>query len=511
MALLDWVGTSEFNSYKAEQKAKIDALQKAIDVVRVDSVSKYSSLQNDIQLKATDSEETAKQAAKNAVDAEGRIKQLEASIREALELIERCKGEAVEGIKKVNEDGSEVKASRDELLAKLEEGRKYHVEIISSKKSADIALAEVQKSVNDIKAVVEESKSLPEEAENIQKLLKEMRDLGDKMKDLLSHSMKRKADIDELHKEIQGYDLKGENDDVEHIDGLRDELKKAYAGISERADALEGRIQGLVENISEKHAKSINEREEEFENLITDSKSRVEAVDGELKALMPGGMAAGLSAAYEKKRDDEAITLEKFETSFKWAICLLVIVSTIPFGVDVYLLGWKSVGIVQVIKDTPSLVASIFPLYLPILWFAHSSNKKVNLSKRLIEEYTHKAVLGKTFSGLSNQIEILPRESAVKDELRTKLLFNLLQVSSENPGKLITNYSKSDHPLMEALESSAKLADSVNTLNNLPGFSAIARRLSKKSKDLVEDEARRVEKGLAAQDIIEGTDQKGSA
>jgi len=119
-------------------------------------------------------------------------------------------------------------------------------------------------------------------------------------------------------------------------------------------------------------------------------------------------------------------------------------------------------------------------------------------------------VLGGTFSGLSNQIESLPRESVVRDELRTRLLFNLLQVSSENPGKLITDYNKSDHPLMDALENSAKLSDSIETLSKLPGFSAIANKLAARTEEILNNETKKVVDGLAAQDELEKPAEKKS-
>jgi hypothetical protein len=62
----------------------------------------------------------------------------------------------------------------------------------------------------------------------------------------------------------------------------------------------------------------------------------------------------------------------------------------------------------------------------------------------LIEEYTHKGVLSKTFEGLATQIEELG-DSETSNELRVKLLFNLLHVNSENPGKLISDYKTTDH------------------------------------------------------------------
>ena len=129
-------------------------------------------------------------------------------------------------------------------------------------------------------------------------------------------------------------------------------------------------------------------------------------------------------------------------------------------------------------------------------------SKKANLSKRLIEEYTHKSVLGKTFSGLSNQIETLQNQGAVEEELRTKLLFNILQVSAENPGKLITDYNNSDHPIMDALEKSSKLSESLETLAKIPGLSAIAKRLSEKSDIELRRQGDKVDTGLKANERL---------
>ena len=84
----------------------------------------------------------------------------------------------------------------------------------------------------------------------------------------------------------------------------------------------------------------------------------------------------------------------------------------------------------------------------------------------------------------------------MSDELRVKLLFNILQVSAENPGKLISDYNNSDHPLMEALENSEKLGSSVDRLENLPGFSALVARLSSKSKRIKKETESLVAKGL---------------
>lgn len=136
---------------------------------------------------------------------------------------------------------------------------------------------------------------------------------------------------------------------------------------------------------------------------------------------------------------------------------------------------------------------------------AISLNKKINLSKRLIEEYTHKEVLGKTFSGISNQIETLNAKGSIKEELRTQLLFNLLQVSAENPGKLITDYDKSDHPLVSVMESSQKLSNSMESLARIPGFSAITKRLAERAEKKLDETGRGVAKGIELNAALDNT------
>ena len=81
-------------------------------------------------------------------------------------------------------------------------------------------------------------------------------------------------------------------------------------------------------------------------------------------------------------------------------------------------------------------------------------------------------------------------------------------MSAENPGKLITNYNKSDHPLMDALENSAKLADSVSALAKIPGFSSLANKLAQKADNVIRENSKKVETGLDVQETLEASDSQ---
>jgi 2-oxo-4-hydroxy-4-carboxy--5-ureidoimidazoline (OHCU) decarboxylase len=80
-------------------------------------------------------------------------------------------------------------------------------------------------------------------------------------------------------------------------------------------------------------------------------------------------------------------------------------------------------------------------------------------------------------------------------------LYNILEVSSENPGKLISDYNKSDHPLMDALDKSVQLATAFEKLEKIPGFSKLAEKLNKKSKSILENEDEKANAGLNTIDM----------
>ena len=196
---------------------------------------------------------------------------------------------------------------------------------------------------------------------------------------------------------------------------------------------------------------------------------------------------------HEKKKD-EIKESDKHNKKFDRAIYGLIAVSLIPFSIATHSL-YNKVELIEVIYRMPRVILSILPLYIPILWLAYSSSKKLNLSKRLIEEYTHKEVLSKTYEGLSTQINNL-EDSNISRDLKNKLLYNVLEISSENPGKLISDYNKSDHPLMDALDKSVQLANSVEKLSKLPGIKRLASVIDKKTKDILNDNDNKVNKGL---------------
>ena len=466
------------------------------EVYKRETATKIALLEAAIRDKITDTEQAALEVLTRIITIETNTIAKDTSIKEVLTILEECRKEATAGLAKIKAVGVSVENSHAEQLVMVNQCDETKTGVLALKATASEHVTEIVKNYEVIKKALAQSEELPTQVLTVTTLLEETKTVNESIKNLLTHSMKRKSEIDELHVKTFGADVKDSAGEVAHIDGLVDELDRTYDSLVSRSESLDVALQEAVKDITEKHHAQLGKDKAEFDTLLAKSTDSIGAITDQITGLLPGAMAEGLSAAYEKKKEDEIASQSKHEFSFRVAIGLMVAVSLIPFGIDVYLLIGKNFDILRVINNTPSIIVSILPLYFPVLWLAYSSNKKLNLSKRLIEEYTHKAVLGKTFSGLSNQIESLPHESSVRDELRTRLLFNLLQVSSENPGKLITDYNKSDHPLMEALENSAKLSGSVEALAKIPGFSAISRSVTARVESALSKEAAKVEEGL---------------
>ncbi|MBD9404692.1 hypothetical protein IB236_05080 [Acidovorax sp. ACV02] len=462
----------------------------------------FREIRSEIERSATASEAEARAAAESSIQLEEAARAASTRIGEALSEIDAYRNKLIESVANLDEQLKRSSESEEELREKIASVDSLHDDFIARKEGIDASVNDLSEKIVSANEFLEKSKKLPDAVEEVEGLIDSLNSLADSAKNILGNVVARKSEVDKLHKEIYGEDIDDSDGNATHINGLKDDLESAYHSVRASVDGLENSVEKTVELVVEKHEKLLIERRNNYEILLREAGARYEKINSQITGLLPGAMAEGLSAAYEKKKEAEEVFLQGFEKKFSYAIYGLVAISMIPFAVDIYLLAFEKRALVDVVKETPSLIIAIFPIYFPVLWLAYSVGKKAKLSKRLIEEYTHKSVLGKTFSGLSNQIETLQHQGAIKEELRTKLLFNVLQVSAENPGKLITDYKKSDHPLMDALEKSGRLSDSLDALSKIPGLSSLAKKIAEKGGAELKLQEKRVEAGLAANEKL---------
>lgn len=352
--------------------------------------------------------------------------------------------------------------------------------------------------IGKIKAITQEHDALVETVNYIHEYKEECDSNHGKIKNLLSQSAALKREIDNVHDDIFGYESTDtDSETTTRVEGLREKLAKTYKELRAELSTLSADIEDHKSKTSFYLKELKSDAELKYEEYVSNCNESYEDVLQRIRKLLPQAMTAGLASAYNDKIETEIAEQNKHETSFNKAIFYLFLISLLPFAVNAYRLFASEDDLVTIIKDTPYLLSAMLPLYIPVLWLAYTTNKSYKLSKRLIEEYTHKGVVSKTFEGLSHQIDEL-EDQKISEELRVKLLFNIVSVNTENPGKLISNYDKSDHPLMDALDKSAQLADAVTKLSKIPGFSAIAKKLDEKANQIVADKADKINAVLGA-------------
>jgi hypothetical protein len=89
-----------------------------------------------------------------------------------------------------------------------------------------------------------------------------------------------------------------------------------------------------------------------------------------------------------------------------------------------------------------------------------------------------------TLEGLFNQIKNVD-DPEISEELRIKLLNNFLNVTNENPGKLILNYQKSDNPILNFFDRDKKKGKTVSE------------SLEENAKDLVDKTSEELKKNIS--------------
>lgn len=261
-------------------------------------------------------------------------------------------------------------------------------------------------------------------------------------------SAERRNEIKELYDEIFG----SQDENGEQTEGLKDELTNCYKDLK----------QGL-QTLQEDFIKLKNDKEKEYLDFKNTKEKEFNEIKNKIQSLLPGSMSVGLSYAYNQKRRREEKSKKHFELTFNIAIIVLICIATIPAGIAAILLFKLKYTIIAVIGYLPQLLGLITPFYLPVIWIALSASKKANQSKRLIEEYAHKESISKTYEGLSKEVNKLDDE----EELKEKLLSNIISTSAENPGKLLQGFNKPDYPMLEIIDKFTKLIKSAKTTDEI--------------------------------------------
>ncbi len=432
--------------------------------------SKYAEMQKKLTASASESAQTAAYHSKKAAEYRNRSEERLAQAGELLKNIEDKLGVSADLLK-----------SQDDLLETAKSLKQEQETLHTTHKEQTDQLIEKASMLHEF---LKEYPDLDEKIEEVVGFIEDIESNLSKSQASLSSLNSKRKEIEGFHQELFGY--KDHDDDGEeiYIEGQKAHLENLYADLANQVSQMESHVSTVGKTYREK-----------FEAFEKGYRNKYEEIVNEIAGLLPNALTAGLSAAYSKKGEAETASSVVLQKRFKTGINMLIAVSVIPFIVSIVLLI-RGELLDEVMLKIPRLVLAIIPMYIPVLWYTYSANKKLNLSKRLIEEYAHKEVLSKTYEGLSKQIAGLKDEQQTA-ELKFRLLSSFLQVASENPGKLISNYETSDHPIMEALEQSYKFQVAVDRLGNIPGVGHIAAMIETRSKKRLAEKEALIDKALA--------------
>jgi len=272
--------------------------KKVFDAFRTEVEKDFEILRLEIITKATDSEQVASTAAKNAKSIEEKINATKSNIDIALTELTALNADAKAELIEIR--ATKEAAEQDQALTQsiVISNQAVYAELLTIKETAESQANEITSSYAIIKSALSESALLPEQVELVSKLVETSKKTSENIESLLTHSIKRKSEIDDLHSVIFGEEIKATDGTVARVDGLIDELKVAYDGVANQTVELHETIQNLTSTITEKHEKQLKADNENFETLVSDSKDRILEIDKQLTGLLPGAMAEGLSAAY---------------------------------------------------------------------------------------------------------------------------------------------------------------------------------------------------------------------
>lgn len=356
------------------------------------------------------------------------------SFKSAIDIIQGANKKVADGLKQFDEKLEGINDRAIELENKVEEIGRY---VKASIQHRD----ELQERIDDFSAKYDE--------------------------DVEKHS-----EIVKLHSLLFGY-TKG---DGEIVEGRKQELEKVY-------DALEQKIASTrtdAKNFEVDYKQRISE-------FLTSAKSEAEALTIKVRGLLPDAMTAGLSAAYQENRQLEEEEQTRQLSTFKWCIGGMMSLAVLPIIVNLCLWLFWNKSFLDILTMLPREMTYILPIYIPLFWLAIFANKRINLSKRLIEEYKHKEAVSKTYEGLSKQIAELD-DDKVSRELQARLLYNTVMLSEKNPGELIKNFNRPDNPLIDVLNQGTKFSEAVAKLKQFPNIIGIANALSQKPSNAAEGE-----------------------
>ena len=218
---------------------------------------------------------------------------------------------------------------------------------------------------------------------------------------------------------------------------------------SERDEAVNASVEALQAMSSMRalvaKAESVEKRvldyEAQLEGFRVETVERIATIDG----LLPGATSAGLSSAFDLRRQAFLKPGERWQWVFVAAVAFLVILAL--------------TGLWNVYRSSAALsYDELFRIWLArlpvagaLVWLALYASRESALAKRLEEDYGYKSAVAASFQGFHKQMSDIAEKAGPNTPL-AKLCIDTLTTIASPPGRIYDKHNLTVTPSAEATE-----------------------------------------------------------
>lgn len=213
------------------------------------------------------------------------------------------------------------------------------------------------------------------------------------------------------------------------VQNLAEEARAAFQAVTSlanRADSIEQRV---------------GDYEAQLGKLLQAANERIATIDG----LLPGATSAGLSRAFDLRRESFTQPSKTWQWVFVGSVGTLVLLA---------LTGLLSV----IFASTPLTYDELFRLWLArlpiagaLVWLALYASREAALAKRLEEDYGYKSAIAASFEGFHKQMSDIASQASPDSPL-SQLCSNTLSTIASPPGRIYEKHALTVSPSAEAAE-----------------------------------------------------------
>jgi hypothetical protein len=180
----------------------------------------------------------------------------------------------------------------------------------------------------------------------------------------------------------------------------------------------------------------------QLSNIEIDQQAKFDALNLKVEDLLPGAASAGLASEYSAKKRSYMGYITAYSVFFYLSLIALL-------SMAIYFAPSNPQNLDELLR---AFLIKL-PIYAPVIWFAYFVNKRRSENKRLLEEYSHKEAMAKSYDSYKKQIADLKLDDSALIE---KLMDRAIDVISYNASVTLDGKHDEKMPIHQMLSEVSK-------------------------------------------------------